>query len=291
MTRSAHAARTAVVVAGLLGILSACGHDGPRLPAWPSSLNAEMVINAYVPATGAEYASGAGFREAQLQLEDISVSRCMAHRGMAAPPDTAREVAAGDVDNSQFPALGRISSTRRFIPATAGQGVQAGQSGGAYSTALSACDGAAGSLFQETDREGQALQARWMNDVTTIEASPPVRALLPGYQACLAEAGVPASQVPGGTAGQASGSSASALGNFLAWESGQEDRGAGTAAHWASVFVRCARPVVRETETAQTAARKAFLRDHRAQAAGVERAACQETSRAEQQYGTASPVK
>lgn len=260
-----------------LSLLSACGHGGP-----PSSARPPItpVINEYVPATGAEFAAGAAVRRTESELEYKAAARCMTGQGLTAPADTAAAVTAGDVDNSEFPDLARIAATSRFIPAAARLPAQVSQD-----SAFGACAQKAAALFRPADAAGQALQAQWMNAVAQAEESSPVRALLPAYQACLASAGVPASEAHSGTAAQSASSSANALGNFLAWETGQESEYGTSAAHWARIFVRCARPVVQETEKEQLKAKAAFLAGHSQQVRELEKESLDETRHAEQEYG------
>lgn len=288
-------------VAAALGVLSACGHGGPQphttapVPV-PSTSASAGVLGQFVPATGAEFAAGARFEETEQSLQDIPVSRCMKRHGLTIPAGTASAAAAADVDNSQFPDLTRIRATSRFIPAGA-RPVQAAPAGqpdaGAYSTALKTCAAAAGSMFGPLDSAGTELQDQWMSVVSGIEASQPVRLTIPAFQRCLAGAGVPASAEQAGGTGPdgSSSSSAQALGDFLAWESGQESRQAtqasvtATAARWAQVFARCAAPVVEAVEREQTAAREKFLSAHGQQVRTLGRLASQEISQAEQRYG------
>lgn len=302
-------------VAATLGVLSGCGHGGSSpavaqnapLAAPADSFSAgsagiaslgTQAIDRFVPATGTEFALGARFDGTESALENIPTSRCMTGRGFTLRLPSAAQVAAGYVDNSEFPDLARISSTLRFIPDGAagpplGASVPPAQMN-RYTADLKLCSTSSVRMFAELDGKGSALQAQWMNIVRVLESSPPVRAKIPAFQSCLGAAGVPASE--GLTAGSASvtSSSAQALGVFLAWESGQEsqqktEEGAFSVdAHWASVFVRCAGPVVRVVEQTQVAEKKKFLRIHYREVNALVRLASQEFAQAEHRYGTSA---
>lgn len=301
-------------VAATLGVVSGCGHGGASpavaqnaplvAPADSSSAasagiessQGAQAIDRFVPATGTEFALGARLVGTESALENIPTSRCMTGRGFRVRFPSAAQMAAGYVDNSEFPDLARISSTLRFIPDDAtGPPLRAPvppAQTSKYTADLKLCSTPSVRMFGELDDMGSSLQAQWMNSVRMLESSSPVRAKIPAFQSCLGAAGVPASE--GLTAGSASVtlSSARSLGVFLAWESGQESQQKteeatfSVDAHWASVFVRCAGPVVRVLEQAQVAEKKKFLRDHYQEVNALVRLASQEFAQAEHQYGT-----
>jgi hypothetical protein len=303
-------------MAATLGVLGGCGHgssspavaqNAPLAVAADSSSSVSagiesslgtQAIDRFVPATGTEFALGARFDGIESALENIPTSRCMTGRGFRVRLPSAEQVAAGYVDNSEFPDLARISSTLRFIPDGAAgppptAPVPPAQMNG-YMADLKLCSTSSTRIFAALDDAGSALQALWMNRVRMLESSPSVRATIPAFQSCLSAAGVPASEglTAGSVSVSATSSSQQALGVFLAWESGQESQQKteegifSVDAHWASVFVRCAGPVVRVVEQAQVAEKKKFLRDHYQDVNALVRLASQEVAQAEHQYGT-----
>jgi hypothetical protein len=131
------------------------------------------------------------------------------------------------------------------------------------------------------------LQAAWINIVSGIESSTQIMASLVGYRSCMVQAGVPQTELSGA-------SSVDALGNFLAWESGQETQArsatgrAATDRRWALVFVRCAKTTVTIQERLQSARRTVFLAEHNHQIQTMKREADALIPGLERQYGITS---
>jgi hypothetical protein len=279
------------VLAGLaavaaVGLLSACGHPpaapGPggtavpgsgAAPARPSPLAAEVLDN-FVPATGAQYATGARFDGTLVALQDTSVERCMARYGFHMTAGfglSAPAFAAMDVDNSQFPDLARIARTASFdvgsgFPPQPGPSPARRQ---AYAADSAGCWDMANRPFARLLQVGGALANRWLGVVNAVQTSPQVRAKLTGFASCLEAEGVPAS-------------AAGTLGAFLAWETGVDTHARNLArihatdAHWAPIFARCARPTVTLQERLQSARRAVFLRQNYAQIRRLEALASQD---------------
>jgi hypothetical protein len=274
------AAVAVVAVIGLASFLTAVvpGHDlvaqpaktvgskaaRPAAPAYLANLESGL-IGLFVPATGAQYATGALFSGEYRALEESIVSECMSTYGFRVQAASPAEIARGDWDLTQFPDLGAIQRAGTLpsysLPA-------APREPGAYTADLSRCQSSS-SPFQAMVQAGTRLGAPWLSIVTQIQSSAPVLATLPELRACAARYGWP---------GQPYGAPDSTIGSFAdfaGWVTGHLDgagsRGASAAEmdalsrHWAVVFMQCARPTVTVMETLQLAAQQAFLRQHQPQ--------------------------
>jgi len=283
----------------MLSLLSACGsaHSGarrgtPSAPAGQSSPRSSAlgteVVDSLFPATGAQFAIGAQFAGTMLATADQITATCMARHGFHLHAEPAAEVARRFFDNSQFPDLAKISTTRTFGGTTLPDpgpppGMPPAQKR-AYTADHQRC-AAAADPFGPFMNASRRLQSQWFTIIASIESSPPVVATLAGYRSCMEKAGVPAAQVT-------SSSSAGAFGQFLAWESGQESHArtqAGALAldrHWAPIFATCANATVHTQEPLQLAAQKTFLRQHHQQVQALKTLAIQEAATADRQRGT-----
>jgi hypothetical protein len=239
-----------------------------------SRLNAE-VIDDFLPATGAEFTTGAQLVGTIDALESTTTASCMARSGFRIPRTTAAPAAAQFFDNTQFPDLARISRTG-LAPVVAAGGPPGPPAAGrrAFSAALSRCHDAAARPFLPLQRAGGHLAARWLAIVTRIQSSAKVRATLPGLRSCAERYGWPAN--PYGPPASSVGS----FSDFADWVFGHIDgagtRGAGMATltglgrHWARIFVTCARPTITVQQRLQSARRAVFIQQHYGQAQALE---------------------
>jgi len=239
---------------------SAIGRSAPGTPAGRPAPLEVAALDAFVPATAAEWADGGRFEGTINALRDASVDACMARYGFRVTVGfglSAAAFAAIYVNNSQFPDLAKIARTRSF---DVGSGFKAppgppASRRKAYAADDARCRAAGVQPFVGVLRAGSSLQDRWMGIVNEIQSSGPVRADLAGFASCLESKGVPAS-------------SAGSLGAFLAWETGVDTHARSLAgihatdAHWAPIFARCAGPTVSLQERLQSARRAAFLRQN-----------------------------
>jgi hypothetical protein len=291
-----------VALAGALTLLCACSSAAPDSRAASAvappgqsgmadgsatKLGSEALDNL-IPATGAQFTTGARFSGTMRALENTINAQCMGHYGFHIPTTSASVFAAQFVDPSQFPDLAVMSRTGTLGPAVslpAGPQPPAAEHQ-AYQADLTRCAAAARQPFVPLLSGTSNLVMQWFGIVTRIESSAQVQAALGGFRSCVEGQGVPASAVD-------SPSSAESFGGFLAWETGLETRAKTQAAvsavnrHWAPIFVRCARATVTIQERMQSAQRAAFLRDHSEQVHGLEATAGQVVAQLERQYGTA----
>lgn len=285
--------RSTLAVLAAACVLAGCGQpaSGHRATAAsgaaagrPAALGTEA-LDSFVPATAAQYATGARFDGALAALRSGAVDTCMARHGFHVRAGfglSAAAFAAIDVNNSQFPDLARIARTRSFGVGN-GFARQPGPPAArrqAYAADIAACSRAASEPFIGLLRAGSSLQDQWLTIIATVQNSPPVRARLAGFATCLEQAGVPHS-------------SAGSLGAFLAWETGV-DTHAGSAAgiraadaHWAPVFARCAGPTVSLQERLQSAKRAVFLRHNAGRVRQLETLATRVLAAAQRQARTA----
>jgi hypothetical protein len=296
------AAVAVVAVVGLASALTAgvSGHGlavnsaktgGPKAahqtaaPAHPADLESGL-IGLFVPATGAQYTTGALFHGEYQALEDEMIAKCMATYGFRVPAASPAQIAESDWDLTQFPDLAAIQRAGT-LPSSAAEPSQESK---VYSADLNRCSTASPSPFQTMLEAGTQLGASWMTIVTRIENSAPVLATMPELRACVAHYGWP-SQPYG-----APDSTINSFSDFVDWVAGHLD-GAGSRAappaemnalsrHWAVVFVQCARPAVAVMETQQRAAQKTFLQQNKQQFAALMAIARTDFTAAERQTGT-----
>jgi hypothetical protein len=287
----------AVAVVAVIGLASAFaaivpGHGhaahpaktSPPRVAFPANLESGL-IGLFVPATGAQYATGALFSGEYKALEDDMVSKCMAAHGFRVQAASPAEIAQSDWDLTQFPDLGAIqragtlpSYSRPAMP----------REPEAYTADLNRCR-ASSSPFQAMLQAGARLGASWLSIVTRIQGSAPVLATMPELRACAARYGWP------GQPYGAPDSTINSFGDFVDWVAGHLDgagsRGVPTAEmnalnrRWAVVFIQCARPTVTVMERLQLAAQQTFVREHRRQLTGLVAVARADFTAAERQAG------
>ena len=297
------AAVAVVTVVGLASALTAVvsGHGlavnsaktgGPKAahqttaPAHPANLESGL-IGLFVPATGAQYTTGALFHGEYQALEDEMIAKCMAAHGFRVPAASPAQIAESDWDLTQFPDLGAIQRAGTLPSYSMAAPSQESK---VYTADLNRCSTASPSPFQTMLEAGTHLGASWMTIVTRMENSAPVLATMPELRACAAHYGWP-SQPYG-----APDSTINSFSDFVDWVAGHLD-GAGSRAappaemnalsrHWAVVFVQCARPTVAVMETQQRAAQKTFLQQHQQQFAALMAIARTDFTAAERQTGT-----
>lgn len=287
----------AVAVVAVIGLASAfaaivpghgrAAHPAKTFPprvAFPANLESGL-IGLFVPATGAQYVTGALFSGEYKPLEDDMVSKCMAAHGFRVQAASPAEIAQSDWDLTQFPDLGAIqragtlpSYSRPAMP----------REPEAYTADLNRCR-ASSSPFQAMLQAGARLGASWLSIVTRIQGSAPVLATIPKLRACAARYGWP------GQPYGAPDSTINSFGDFVDWVAGHLDgagsRGVPTAEmnalnrRWAVVFIQCARPTVTVMERLQLAAQQAFVREHRRQLTRLVAVARADFTAAERQAG------
>ena len=203
-------------------------------------------------------------------LEEKISSACMAGHGYLVPVATPAEIARPVWDLTQFPDLGAIARAGALPSYSVGPAPRESK---AYQQAAQHCDALSRVPFASMRGASAGLVNSWLPIVTTIQASAPVTATLPGLRSCAARHGWPAQ--PYG----APDSAINSFADFVGWVAGHLDgadsRGASAAQlnaldrHWGAVFVACARPTVAVMEKLQLAAQQTFLREHRRQFAAL----------------------
>ena len=244
-------------------------HRAHATASYPPDLQAGLT-GFFLPASGAQFTAGALFMGEYTALEEKISSACMAGHGYLVPVATPAEIARPVWDLTQFPDLGAIARAGALPSYSVGPGP--GESK-AYQQAAQHCDALSRVPFTSMRGASASLVNSWLPIVTTIQASAPVTATLPGLRSCAARYGWPAQ--PYG----APDSAINSFADFVGWVAGHLDgadsRGASAAQlnaldrHWGAVFVACARPTVAVMEKLQLAAQQTFLREHRRQFAAL----------------------
>jgi hypothetical protein len=285
------AAAAVVTVIGAAGLLSGVlpAHPNAPRPAasaakptprkavpanYPPNL-AGGLVGLYLPASGAQYSTGALFMGEMGALENKIASRCMAGRGFRLPATaTPAELARRDWDLTDFPDLGAIARAGTLPSYSMPRPPTETK---AYQQALRQCTDAAGAVFWPLERSIRGLTNPWNTTLDRIQASAAVTATMPGLRACAARYGWPSE--PYGSPN----STINSFGDFVDWIASYID-GAGSRdasdaqlnalnRHWAAVFVRCAGPTVAVMERQQLAAQRVFLRQHQERFAAAVRTA------------------
>jgi hypothetical protein len=245
------------IAAVLLLLVAACGSSsrdvrrGADLAEGVGLSRVEIqALDYWFPATGAQATTGAQYFGLVSSLRDGPLASCMASDGASYTNYSAAQYAATFVLNADLPDLAVISRTGKFVPDTPAVHIpnpnMAGARVRAYNSDLQACQSRIVSASHpDPDEHATALRDQWAAVMSSAESSTEVRATLPAFGACIERAGVPASVLANATS-----SSAAAFGAVEAWTDGPTSRARTTAMqdaverHWATVFVRCARPVV-----------------------------------------------
>jgi hypothetical protein len=259
----------------------------PRADIQRSRLDRE-VIDDYLPATGAEYATGARLRGIIRGIETISTDSCMRRAGFHIPRTSAAAIAAGweqiDFDNTQFPDLARAVRTITARPQFKGVN---GRRRDAFNLNFGRCYEAAGKPFLPLTKAGDNLGASWWPIVTGVESSARVRATMPALRSCAERYGWPHS--PKATIGSFS--------DFAGWALGHVDyagmRGADQAKMtslsriWWRILVTCGRPAIEVQERLQSAQRAVYIRQHLRAVGALEALVVQVITQADRPGGAA----
>ena len=281
------AAASLAAVLSLLVVLknaNGTGADG----AWPLSgavsraqrLLAKQAIDAYVPATGAQYTTGLAFAWTRQRILARNAGPCLADAGvpMSPFPRSERRYQLSFPDNGQFPDLAQRIRTHTMAPAAGGvRSVQARPWAhpGRETAAARTCIAQYAHTLSRLDAFAAPLARAWLKRVSEIESSAPVRAMRPGFVSCLESSGVPARFAT--SAGHAGAGAHRMFAGFFAWmnwlgaNSASPQRYASQQRVWTPVFVTCAAPTVATAERLQLAARTAFLRAHAGQIRAITR--------------------
>jgi len=236
---------------------------------YPPDLEAGL-IGFFLPASGAQFTTGALFMGEYTALEEKISSACMAGYGYRVPVATPAQIARPVWDLTQFPDLGAIARAGALPSYSMGPAPKESK---AYQQAAQHCDALSRRPFTSMRGASAGLVNSWLPIVTTIQASAPVTATLPELRSCAARHGWPAQ--PYGAPDSAINSFADFAGWVAGHLDGAESRGATAAQlnaldrHWGSVFVECARPTIAVMEKLQLAAQQMFLRQHRRQFAAL----------------------
>ncbi len=283
----AAAVSLAAVLTGLVVLRHAeSAGDGGNWQAATSLSRAQKLLatdalDAYFPATGAQYTSGLAFAWTRQTTLAAKAGPCLDQAGFPLPsfPSSRRKYQLSFPDNGQFPDLRQRTRTHQMAPA--GGDVRSDQARpwahgvqrGAVTAATSCVTRYAHSLWR-LDAVAAPLAGAWLRRVGAIQSSAPVSAKQPGFVSCLESFGVPArfatSRGPGG---HRLFSGFFAWMNWLGASSGSPQRYASQQRLWTPVFVTCARPTVTTMERLQVAARSKFFKVHAAQIRAISRIA------------------
>lgn len=259
------------------------GSSKASRPTYPTNLEAGL-IGLFLPASGAQYSTGALFGGEYKALESDVASRCMAVYGFRVGTATPAQIAAGDWDLTQFPDLAKIARAGMLPSYSVSQPPAHSK---AYNADFNRCFTAAYKLFLPLDHAGGRLGSGFFPIVRQIETSSAVLATLPALRACAAHYGWP------GQPYGAADSTISSFGDFVDWVAGHID-GAGSRGasakqmqalnrYWGPIFVQCAQPTITVQERLQLAQQSTFLRQHRKQLQALLALARREFANAERQ--------
>ena len=280
----AAATSLAAVVACLvvLGRATGTGSDGPypRSAAVTTAQKqlANQALDAYFPATGAQYTSGLAFAWTRQRILGSRAGACLTQAGLPPQsfPKSKRQYQLSFPDNSQFPDLVQRSRTHEMAPA--GGDVRADRArpwahGPQHpDVSASSCMTQYTHSLWRLDKIADPLAGAWLRKVSSIQASPAVRAKRAGFVSCLESFGVPAEFANArGTAGHRLFTGFFAWMNWIGASNGSPQRYSNQQRLWTPVFVRCAAPTVMTMERLQTAARSKFLDAHAKQIATIRR--------------------
>ncbi|MFF7249222.1 hypothetical protein ACFZBU_35550 [Embleya sp. NPDC008237] len=280
-----------VGAAAALGVLGACGPSGADGPSADPTFSPDAVVgvqalHSLFPASSAQFNDGVRYTRLRQALQATALARCMTEAGFTPDPASGYDVLM-TVNTVDFPDLDRIAATKAFVPPISVD--FPGKAEDPLRTAArDRCRPVAGALFKVPGTSTD-LADRWWTGMRTIQASSQVRATLPGFRACMVEAGAPAEQIP-------VTSSLDAFGKFLAWEDGMNTHAASPAAitenneRWAPVFAECARPVMAVLEPLALESQKVFLRRNGKRIEQLVARSDAEVKAAQRTYGTQAPL-
>jgi len=275
----------AAVVASLvvLGHATGTGSSGsfPRSTGVTAGqkLLARQAIDAYFPATGAQYTSGLAFAWTRQRILASRAGTCLTEAGfpLQAFPKSKRQYQLSFPDNSQFPDLTQRSRTHEMAPA--GGGVRSDRARPwahaeqhTSSSAATSCVSDYTHSLWRLDKIANPLAGAWLRKVSSIQSSVPVRAKRSGFVSCLESFGIPAQFAASrGAAGHRMFTGFFAWMNWIGASNGSPQRYKNQQRLWTPVFVKCARPTVMTTERLQVAAKSKFLHRHARQIATIRR--------------------
>lgn len=267
-------AASASVSVSAKGTSAVSGKPAPRRvtapsPGYPPNLEAG-ITGFFLPATGAQYTTGALFTGEYRALQGKITSLCMVRlRFPAQPVPSPADIAQVFFDLSQFPDLSAIAKAGTLPSYSSGPTPPESK---AFQNAYAHCATVAQNVFTPMVNAGFSFGGPFAATVSSIQASAPVMATLPALRACATRFGWPNS--PYGPTRPINSFS-----DFVDWIAGHIDgadsRGASTAEmnalnrRWANAFVQCARPTVTVMERLQLAAQERFLAGHQRQFAAL----------------------
>jgi hypothetical protein len=246
----------------------------------------QEALDSYFPASGASYTRGLAFTWTQEKIEVHDTSPCLAKAGFPQPPfrESRQLYQLSFRDNSQFPDLrqlaahpGDYSFTRQYPvlhnPTSARMK--------AFAHAQARCTARYAQPVTRVDKAANTLENAWLNIISAIEHSLPVRATQRAFARCLQDHGVPAN-----LATRTDNSAGNPLFyGYFSWGDGTNQAAhtarqlAADQRHETQVFVACAGPAVSVLERIQLERRAQFFREHAAQVARIVRLAEEMTGR------------
>jgi hypothetical protein len=278
----------AVSVAAVLAALVAVGHAPwtRHSGTWPESaavgraqrLLAREALDAYFPATGAQYTAGLVFEWTRQKILARDTGPCLAKAGFARPPfpEPQRQFILAAPDNGQFPDLAQRARTHFMTQHGFAFGRHQPTMPVArqhdYAAAARACLIAFARPIWRLDKVAKPVAGLWLKKVKSIQASAPVQARRHAFVSCLENFAVPATYA----AARGTGSQQLFAG-FFEWidRLGQASTSPARFMHqqrlWTAVFVTCAKPTVTTMERIQIAARKKFFLAHAGQIGAIRR--------------------
>jgi hypothetical protein len=272
----AAAASLAAVVACLV-VLRQAGDTGPGgLPATSATVTraekqlAKEALDAYFPATGAQYTAGLAFAWTRQKILAAKAGACLTQAGFPPQPfpRSERQYQLSFPDNGEFPDLAQRLRTKQMAPA--GGDVRADRARPwahgdqrRYTSAAGACMAEHTHSLWRLDRIAGPLASAWLRKVRSIQSSPPVRAQRPGFVSCLESFGVPPRFATSrGTGIHRLFTGFFAWMNWLGASNGSPQRYKSQQRLWTPIFVSCAGPTVTTMERLQITARSKFLDSH-----------------------------
>jgi len=280
------AAISLIAVVGSLVVLRQASGNGPGQSMTSSAagtpaqkLLARQALDAFFPATGAQYTTGLAFAWTRQEILAAKAGPCLAQAGFPPQPfpQSKRRYQLSFPDNNQFPDLTQRLHTHQMAPAGGDvRSVQArpwahGDRSG-YAAAARTCMAKYTDSLWRLDKIATPLAGAWLAKVKSIQSSPPVRAQRQGFIDCLESFGVPRRFATAhGRTGHPLFAGFFAWMNWLGASSGNPQRYNSQQRLWTPVFVTCARPTVTTMERLQIAARSRFLRAHARQAGTIGR--------------------
>lgn len=150
-------------------------------PSYPPDLEAGL-IGFFLPATGAQYSTGALFTGEYRSLQGTITSECMVRLGFKAPgTESPAEIARAFWDLTQFPDLAAIAKAGTLPGYSMGATPPESE---AYQAAFAHCQTAGMKPFTGMVNADMSFGNPFISTITQIQASAPVTATLPALGAC-----------------------------------------------------------------------------------------------------------